>query len=152
GLVATLASRAAWASVPVKLLNETTRTAVFVAAGRLAAGTVPASILTLTRGVLIEMAIAKWKMAGLALLVVGVLASGAMVSAQGPAGKKASASETDRLQAVEAKLDRILRALDERNTTETRGNNDPVLRPNPASVPNEAPSEPNVVQQGLPSG
>jgi hypothetical protein len=122
GLVATLASRAAWASVPVKLLNETARMATFAVAGRMAAGAVPASILTLTEGVLIEMAIAKWKMAGLALLVASVLASGAMVSAQGPPGQGGSPSESDRLKAVEEKLDRIVRALEGSNRTTSAAN------------------------------
>ncbi|MBV9509482.1 MAG: RNA polymerase sigma factor [Caulobacteraceae bacterium] len=112
GLVAALASRSAWAAVPAELLNQTARAAMFVGAGRMAAGAVPASILTLTEGVLIEMAMTKWKLAGLSLLVAGVLASGAVVSAQAPAGPAAGQGESDRLKAVEAKLDRIVRALE----------------------------------------
>jgi hypothetical protein len=85
---------------------------MFAGAGRLTAGAVPASILTLTEGVLIEMVMTKWKLAGLSLLVAGVLASGALVSAQAPAGPGGSQWESDRLKAVEAKLDRIVRALE----------------------------------------
>jgi len=47
-LVAALAADSAWATVPATLANVTTRAAVHVAAGRVAAGIVPASILTLT--------------------------------------------------------------------------------------------------------
>jgi RNA polymerase sigma factor (sigma-70 family) len=112
GLVAALASRSAWASVPARLLNETARAAMSVAAGRLAAGAVPASILTLTEGVLIEMAMTNWKLASLSLLVAGVLATGAVVSAQAPPGPGGGPSESDRLKAVEAKLDRIVGALE----------------------------------------
>jgi hypothetical protein len=86
--------------------------AVLVAAGRAAAGTVPAAILTLTEGVLHAMAMTKWKMAALALIASGVLASGALVSAQQsaesvPAPSPARA-EPDRLRIVEEKLTKLL--------------------------------------------
>ena len=55
------------------------------------------------------MAMTKWKMAGLALFASGVLASSALVSAQQSAAERQTTrAEENRLQAVEAKLDRLL--------------------------------------------
>jgi RNA polymerase sigma factor (sigma-70 family) len=113
GVAAALAPRSAWSAVPGRLVDATAR----AAAGRFSAGAVPAPILTLTEGVLFDMAITKLKATGLAVLVAGVLASGALVSAQqgpgtGPPEKDQVRPESDRLQAVEAKLDRLLRAVE----------------------------------------
>jgi RNA polymerase sigma factor (sigma-70 family) len=126
-LVAKLASRSAWASVPVKLLSETTRTGVLAASGRMVAGAVPASILTLAKGVLIEMAIAKWKMTGFALLVGSVLASAAMVSAQAVPGPGGNPPESDRFKAVEAKLDRLIQLFERTSRTKVGANEHALL-------------------------
>jgi RNA polymerase sigma factor (sigma-70 family) len=133
-LAAALAPRSAWAAVPPGAVSAAARAAVFVDAGRAAAGAVPASILSLTEGVLLDMAMTKWKVAGVALLLSGALAGGAMVPAQSPApGAVAFAQEApgpgsgprgsdqlkaveaklERLEAVEAKLDRVLRKIEE---------------------------------------
>jgi RNA polymerase sigma factor (sigma-70 family) len=82
-LAAALAPRSAWSAVPPALVDAAARAAVLVNAGRAAAGAVPAVILSLSQGVLLDMAMTKWKIAGIALLVTGVLATGAMLPAQG---------------------------------------------------------------------
>jgi RNA polymerase sigma factor (sigma-70 family) len=111
-LAAALVPGSAWAAVPAGLADETARMATLVAAGRVAAGTVPAAILVLTEGVLHAMAITKWKMAALALLASCILASGALVSAQQSADSAPTQAEPDRLRAVEAKLDRLLQKFE----------------------------------------
>jgi hypothetical protein len=111
-LAAALVPGSAWAAVPAGLADTTARMAALVAAGRVAAGTVPVAILTLTEGVLHTMAMTKWKMVALALLVSGLLASRALVSAQQTVEPTPSRSEPDRLRSVEGKLDRLLQKLD----------------------------------------
>ena len=117
-LTAALVPRSAWAAVPARLADAAVRTAALAAARGLSAGAVPTSILTLTEGVLIDMAITKLKAAGLYVLVAAALASGALVSAQGtsaqPSEKAQVRSESERLTAVEAKLDRLLREIEPR--------------------------------------
>jgi hypothetical protein len=93
------------------LLNETARAAAIVVSGRITGTAVPASILTLTQGVLTEMAITKWKIAALSLLASGLLATCAVVSAQAPEPGPES-SQSDRLRAIELKLDHVVRALE----------------------------------------
>jgi RNA polymerase sigma factor (sigma-70 family) len=107
-LAAALGPSSAWAAVPAGLTDATARMAVLVAAGRMAAATVPAAVLTLTEGVLHTMAMTKWKMAALALLASGLLASHALVSAQQSAESVPTRAESDRLRVVEEKLDRLL--------------------------------------------
>ena len=109
-LIAALSSGTARA-VPGALANVTSRAAATLGAGNGLAELVPASILTLTEGVLQTMAMTKWKISGLALLASILLASGALVSAQAPSPSP-NLSDADRLRAVEAKLDRLLQALD----------------------------------------
>jgi hypothetical protein len=80
----------------------------------LTAGIVPASILTLTEGVLFDMASFKWKTAAAALLLTSVFAGSAIVLAQG-SGRALDAlpsSISDRFAALEAKLDRLIQALE----------------------------------------
>jgi hypothetical protein len=111
-LIAALTASEAGAALPVRLAELTTHSAVLLSAGRLAAGVVPASILTLTEGVLKAMVMTKLKMAA-TVLVVG-LATTALALGQAPAGGgPAPASDPDaaRLREVERKLDRVLEAL-----------------------------------------
>jgi hypothetical protein len=59
------------------------------------------------------MAITRWKMAALALFASGLLASGALVSAQQSQESASTRAEPDRLRAVEEKLDRLLKKFDD---------------------------------------
>jgi hypothetical protein len=134
------------------LADVTAQSAMLVRAGRLATGVVPSSILTLTEGTLKAMAMTKMKIAAMALLITGVLASGAMVPAQTPgpqppaafprgpgAGSRdvdpaasasrdtgLNASESDRLKAVEVKLDRVLRLLENSGSRSDLSKNAPM--------------------------
>ena len=83
-LAAALAPRSAWAAVRPASVSAAARAAVLVTTGRVAAGAVPASILTLTEGVILNMAMTKLKLAAVTLLVPGLLAIGAMLPAQPP--------------------------------------------------------------------
>jgi RNA polymerase sigma factor (sigma-70 family) len=112
-LAAALVPGSAWAAVPAGLADTTARMAVLVVAGHMAAGTVPAAILTLTEGVLHAMAMTKWKMAAFALLASGLLAGGALVSAQQSTELAPTRAEPDRLRVVEEKLDRLLKKFDD---------------------------------------
>jgi RNA polymerase sigma factor (sigma-70 family) len=113
-VAAALAPRSAWAAVPLNLATATARNASLTAVGPLKAGIVPASILTLTEGVLFDMACFNWKTAAAALLLTSVLAGSAIVSAQGPgrAPEALPSSGSDRFAALEAKLDRLIQALE----------------------------------------
>jgi RNA polymerase sigma factor (sigma-70 family) len=95
-IVAILTADSALAAVPIRLADATTRAALLVAAGGVAAGAVPASILTLTEGVLQTMTMTKLKLMA-TVLAVG-LATTALALAQerggigpGVAGKSADA-------------------------------------------------------------
>jgi RNA polymerase sigma factor (sigma-70 family) len=83
-LVAALAADSAWAAVPAQLADRTTRGAILVAAGRVAAGAIPASILSLTEGVLETMFMSKLKLMT-TVLAVG-LATTALALAQSGGG------------------------------------------------------------------
>jgi RNA polymerase sigma factor (sigma-70 family) len=107
-LAASLAPRSAWAAVPPILAEKTARAATFVVIGRVTAGAVPASILTLTEGVLQAMILTKCKIAGVILLLTGILTSGVIVSAQVP---DQGSRQPDQLKALELKLDQALRTL-----------------------------------------
>jgi hypothetical protein len=125
GLAAALTSGDAWAALPPKLSGVTAQWAVQLAEGRLVAGPIPASILTLTEGVLKAMAITKFKMAATVLAVGLATTALALGQAQPSGGGPAPASEitstgrpgpsanseSARLQQVELKLDRVLEAL-----------------------------------------
>jgi RNA polymerase sigma factor (sigma-70 family) len=138
-VVAALSSGTARA-VPATLADVTARAAAMVAAGHDAAGLVPASILSLTEGVLQMMAMTKWKMSGLALLASVVLTSGALVSAQAP-GPGLNPSESDRLRAVEAKLDRLLQKLDGAGDSRGSGRGVPNRGVNDGQAAATAPAE-----------
>jgi RNA polymerase sigma factor (sigma-70 family) len=147
-LAAALTSGDAWAALPAKLAAATTQCATLLAQGRVGAGSVPASILTLTEGVLQAMAMTKLKMAA-TVLAVG-LATTALALGQGPPGgggrqadgqpgadrarggadhpsaggaPAAADSSSARLREVERKLDRILDALGA-NRSEERSKDD----------------------------
>ncbi|HEV3165054.1 MAG TPA: RNA polymerase sigma factor [Isosphaeraceae bacterium] len=120
-LSASLAAECASAAVPRNLLDATVRAAMRYAAGKAAtAGTVSASVASLTEGVLKTMFLTKLKTA---VLVVGVVATGAGVWAktdgnEDPDAKQAPAaaaarSDTDRLTDLDAKLDVLLKTLGE---------------------------------------
>jgi RNA polymerase sigma factor (sigma-70 family) len=82
GLVVTLLSQGAVsAAVPAALVSATVKFASLVAAGKAAAGTVPAQVLTLAEGVSRTMAITKIKMAAALLLAIG-LVTGAVLAAR----------------------------------------------------------------------
>jgi RNA polymerase sigma factor (sigma-70 family) len=116
-VAAALVPRSAWAAVPLNLVSATARNASLTAVGPLTAGIVPASILTLTEGVLFDMALFKLKTAAAALLLTSVLVGSAIVSAQGPgrAPEALPLSNADRSAALEAKLDRLIQALEKRS-------------------------------------
>jgi RNA polymerase sigma factor (sigma-70 family) len=126
GLAGVLLSRPAAAAVSAEVVATTARAATLAAAGRLLAGAVPASILNLTEGVLFNMALTNLKATGLALLVGGAVCGGAIVLAQeGPGrdnrNRPADRSESDRLQAMEATLDRIVQLLEGRSAPHYQG-------------------------------
>jgi RNA polymerase sigma factor (sigma-70 family) len=83
-VVAALAADSAWASVPAKLAEATTRGALLVATGRVAAGAIPVSVLSLTEGVLETMTLTKLKLMA-TVLAVG-LATTALALAQSGGG------------------------------------------------------------------
>jgi hypothetical protein len=88
----------------------------------------------LTEGVLLEMTTTKWKMAGLALVFSGLLSGGAMVLARGPGD---APTESERLRAVEMRLDRVLRALESAGQS---GVAPTVPAPRPTATPLEPPA------------
>jgi hypothetical protein len=98
----------------LNLASATARNAALPSVGPLTAGIVPASIVTLFEGVLFDMASFKLKTAAVALLLTSVLAGSLIVSAQGPgpAPGTSRSSNSDRFTALEAKLDRLIRALE----------------------------------------
>jgi RNA polymerase sigma factor (sigma-70 family) len=143
-LTSALAEEARAAVVPLALAELTVRAATSVAAGSCVAGMVSASVSSLTEEVLKAMLFAKLKGLALGLLAIGLtaygaFATGAIAVAQvpPPASSEPSFTKTanfpgapgdsDRLQAVEQKLDRILEALGK-----TGASTPP---PGPASLP-----------------
>jgi RNA polymerase sigma factor (sigma-70 family) len=136
-LAAALSSAPATAAVPATLADVTARAAALLAAGSVAAGAVPASILTLTEGVIAAMAMTKLKVTA-TVLVVGLATTAwalgqslggrgdvrltgttvkpvevptSPVQTSGGGGQPTATPESARLQEVERKLDRILEAL-----------------------------------------
>jgi RNA polymerase sigma factor (sigma-70 family) len=153
-VAAALVPRSAWAAVPLNLASATARNASLTAVGPLTAGIVPASILTLTEGVLFDMASFKWKTVAAALLMTSVLAGSAIVSGQG-AGRAPEAlpsSNSDRFAALEAKLDRLIQALEKGSVAANSATRDDYEKAPPAGAVvgprNDAPD----VQYTLPPG
>jgi RNA polymerase sigma factor (sigma-70 family) len=83
GAVAAELARGASAAIPTALLDSTIKAALLVAAGQAAtAGVVSATVAALSEGMLRTMFMTKLKIGAMALLVVGVAATGAGVLAQ----------------------------------------------------------------------
>jgi RNA polymerase sigma factor (sigma-70 family) len=99
--------------LPPVLVDSTIHVATKIAAGSSLAGVVSTSVATLTEGVLKAMLLAKLKYAFLGLVMLAVVSSGVGVMAQqgGGFGAQSSPSDTDRLKAVERKLDRLLEVM-----------------------------------------
>jgi RNA polymerase sigma factor (sigma-70 family) len=76
------------APVSAGLVDPTVRAALGFAAGRTAAGSVPAAVTTLAEGALHAMALTRWKVVLSAVVVVGVLATAAGVVARHAAGPR----------------------------------------------------------------
>jgi RNA polymerase sigma factor (sigma-70 family) len=121
-LTAALAHEAQAVALPFALAESTTRAATLVAAGSSLAGLVSSSVHSLTEEVLKAMLLAKLKGIALGLITVGVVVTGAVLAqSPGPgtgpalqprvADHALNASDSDRLRAVEQKLDRILEAI-----------------------------------------
>jgi RNA polymerase sigma factor (sigma-70 family) len=93
GLVVTLLSQgAASAAVPATLVHATARIASLAAAGKAAAGTVSAQVLTLAEGVSRTMGISKFKIAAALFLAIG-LVTGAVLAAKRPAPSQPQAGK-----------------------------------------------------------
>jgi RNA polymerase sigma-70 factor (ECF subfamily) len=102
-------------TLPDALAASTTLAAVRIAAGFSAAKVVSTSVASLAEGVLRAMLFAKLKGTIWGLGTIGVLVSGAIVTAQDTVDRTARvpiASNADRQAAMERKLDRIISALD----------------------------------------
>jgi RNA polymerase sigma factor (sigma-70 family) len=111
-LEAALSREARALILPPSLAGSTIQAAARVAAGASLAEAVSASVVTLTRGVLHTMLLAKIKGIALGLAAAAVVTTGVGVLAQGPIREvPAPGPSEDRLGAVEKKLDRILEAL-----------------------------------------
>jgi RNA polymerase sigma-70 factor (ECF subfamily) len=108
--VALSAGGFAVASVPSALATATTRAAVLFAAG---SPEVPASILTLTQGVLRAMFIAKLKITTAILTVVTALGTGAGLWAQAAFASKPDAKPPVAVQVAESKLTNLVARADE---------------------------------------
>jgi RNA polymerase sigma factor (sigma-70 family) len=78
-LAAALAAEEARAEVPIALAEATARAGIHLAAGRAAAGAVPAAVLTLTEGVLRTMSLTRLKVAAIAILIGFGMGSGVVV-------------------------------------------------------------------------
>jgi RNA polymerase sigma factor (sigma-70 family) len=112
-LGAILAPEIATAAVPRRLIGATVLAARTFRAGKTASlGVVPASVLSLSEGVLQAMFLTKLKMTAAGLLALGLLATGVSVLAQQPAPNPAAEPDTSRLKEVERKIDRLLNLLD----------------------------------------
>jgi hypothetical protein len=114
GAVATaLAAESAGAAVSIPLMDSTVHAATVVAAGRAAdaAGVVPAAVAALSERVLYAMILSKLKVAATA---VAALIVAGIALAQQPATKTTEGVPAvhDRLDQLEQKLDRVLRALE----------------------------------------
>ncbi|HEV3163608.1 MAG TPA: sigma-70 family RNA polymerase sigma factor, partial [Isosphaeraceae bacterium] len=96
GLSSLLAAGSARAAVPAGLVGSTARAAMITVAGT-AVGTVPAAVLSLTEGVLINMFLRKMKAIAAVAISVGALSVGAGVLAQ-------QESPPERVPSVEQEL------------------------------------------------
>jgi RNA polymerase sigma factor (sigma-70 family) len=111
--LATLATEASATTVPAMLTESTIGAAMCVAAGSSAAGIVPASVVSLTEGVLKAMLLAKLKTIVLAVGTTAAVVSGSVVLAQhAPGTANSTPADGDRTTAMERKLDKIIEALD----------------------------------------
>ncbi|WP_435011064.1 RNA polymerase sigma factor [Tundrisphaera lichenicola] len=124
-------AEAASSAVPATLMASTTRAAIIFAAGRAATtGTIPVAVAGLTEGVIRTMILTKSKIAATALIACGLAGSTVGVLGQQPASKPdqepttvtiphpghisplTRASSSDRLDSLEAKLDRLIQVLE----------------------------------------
>ncbi len=84
-------------AIPPGLVESTLRASARFASGKVAAGTVPASAVTLANGVLLAMTIGKLKLAAAVVLVLGLAATGGRAGlhrpAEAAAGKREVAQE-----------------------------------------------------------
>jgi RNA polymerase sigma-70 factor (ECF subfamily) len=111
--LAMLARETSATTVPAVLIESTIGAAMCVAAGSSAAGIVPASVVSLTDGVLKAMLLAKLKTIVLALGMTAAVVSGSVVLAQyQPDKSNSKPADADRATAMERKLDKIIEALD----------------------------------------
>jgi RNA polymerase sigma-70 factor (ECF subfamily) len=78
-LVGMLMAKAVPAAVPAALVTVTIKAAVLTAAGQAAAGTIPASVAALTKGVFRAMLLSKLKVLAAVVLAVTVAAAGGMM-------------------------------------------------------------------------
>jgi hypothetical protein len=94
--------------IPPALADSTIRVATLLAAGSSLTGVASTSVTTLTEGLLKAMLLAKLRYAVMAVATLAVVSTGVGVVAQDSAP---GAGATDRLKAVEQKLDRLLEVL-----------------------------------------
>ena len=73
---AALCADAAWSAVPPWLVETTSRAAVIIASGQVLAGVLPASVLSISEGVLSAMAITRLKFLAASLLIGALSAAG----------------------------------------------------------------------------
>ena len=126
--------------LPPVLVDSTIRVATKVAAGSSLAAVVSTSVATLTEGVLKAMLLAKLKFTFLGLVTLAVISTSVGVLAQdGPGPDRPS--DTDRLKAVERKLDRLLEAIGGQGRHPQTTN----VQPNPALTPDGEATLPSTV-------
>ena len=104
--------------IPPPLVDSTIRVATLTAAGSSLTGVASMSVTTLTEGVLKAMLLAKLRYAVLGVATLALVSTGVGVVAQTMPGAPVS---TDRLKAVEQKLDRLLEVLGGSRTPAARG-------------------------------
>jgi RNA polymerase sigma factor (sigma-70 family) len=122
-------AEAAATTVPAALAEATTRAATRIAAAKAAAaGAVPASVATLTQGVLKAMFLSKLKLVAAASVALGVLSYGALAWAQ--FSGQQTVDDGDRLRSMERKLDRLIEVLERTPRTAQ----DPFQAPPPATT------------------
>jgi RNA polymerase sigma factor (sigma-70 family) len=95
--------------IPPALVDSTIRVATLVAAGSSLTGVAATSVITLTEGVLKAMLLAKLRYAVLSVATLALVSTSVGVFAQSGGGYGPVA--TDRLKAVEQKLDKLLEVL-----------------------------------------
>jgi RNA polymerase sigma factor (sigma-70 family) len=121
-----LSTEVASAAVPHALLMTTTKASM--------AGTVPAGVEALAEGVIRTMILTKSKILAAAVVACGVAGSGMGLEAQdaAPANPPVFRQQSDRLDQLEKKLDRLLNALEGRATDPVRVNSR-IVRDDPAA-------------------